>query len=177
MYPQSSRYLEAADDAKSARYAPLDPEWPPRDFVERSGEHSEFGRKFHASGWKDHYPDFKIADTLTPRAEDYVIRSDSHLHRVLKNLRVLHLFYIGFATNICLQHRDYGMHTMSDRGYNLILIRDCTTAVETHDTVDELLTTRLSTQETETKYAFSTSSNEFIEACHRAASSTMRTQS
>ncbi len=66
---------------------------------------------------------------------------------------------------MCLHHRDYGMRAFSERGYNTILIRDCTTAVETHDTVDELLTTKVSVQELEMQRAFSMTSADFIAAC------------
>lgn len=44
--------------------------------------------------------------------------------------QVLHLFFAGFATNICVEHRDYGMRAMQARGYNVILLRDGTTGIE-----------------------------------------------
>ena len=43
---------------------------------------------------------------------------------------VLHLFFVGFATNICVEHRDYGTRAMADRGYNVILLRDGTAGIE-----------------------------------------------
>ncbi len=110
----------------------------------------------------------KIAEPVAPKQNDYVIISGSHLHKILKKLGILHLFYVGFATNMCLQHRDYGMRAMSERGYNLILIRDCTTALESHETLDNLLITRLFAHEIEMKYAFSTDSARFVEACTHA---------
>ena len=54
---------------------------------------------------------------------------------------------------------------MADRGYNMILIRDCTSALESHDTVDQLLTTRLFIQDIEGHLEFSTTSEDFITAC------------
>lgn len=51
---------------------------------------------------------------------------------------------------------------MSEMGYNVILIRDCTTAIEAHDIVDQQLITKILI---ETKYAWSTTSKEFIRSC------------
>ena len=166
-YPQSRKYLEAVDEEEAPKYASVDPEWPPKDYVERTGNYTKFRRTFSPppETWREQYQDMMIAEPLTPRPEDYVIISGSHLHRILKKLKILHLFYAGFATNMCLQHRDYGIRAMSERGYGLILLRDCTTALEAHDTVDELLSTKAFVQEIELKYAFSVSSREFMEAC------------
>ncbi len=167
-YPQSARFFEDADRERAPRFATVDPEWPPGEFVGRSGRYAGFRREYNPTGWKRHYPQLAIAEPLTPTDEDYVVRSGSHLHKVLKRLKVLHLFYAGFATNICLRRRDYGMRAMGERGYNLILLRDCTTAVEAHDTADELLATRVFIQDIETKLAYSTTSSQLIEAFDRA---------
>jgi len=47
------------------------------------------------------------------------------------------LLYVGFHTNWCIQNRDYGMRQMRAQGYNPILLRDCTCAVESHDTLED----------------------------------------
>jgi len=167
-YPRSAWLFEDADRERTPRFATPDPEWPPAEFVDRTGQYAAFRRDYHPTGWKEHFPQLAIAEPLAPTAEDYVVRSGSHLHKVLKRLKVLHLFYAGFATNICLRRRDYGMRAMGERGYNLILLRDCTTAVEAHDTVAELLATRVFVQDIETKLAYSATSDQFIEACRRA---------
>ena len=45
-------------------------------------------------------------------------------------------------TNSCAIRRDYGIHPMKRRGYNAILVRDCTTAIENSTTIaDEAMTT------------------------------------
>jgi hypothetical protein len=42
---------------------------------------------------------------------------------------------------MCVPGRDYGTRAMERRGYNVILLRDCTTAIEGHETIhDEWLT-------------------------------------
>lgn len=169
-YPQSKRLFEPGDEEKGPTYASVDAEWPPKEFVEREGTYSSLKRVFSPprETWKGEYETMMIAEPVAPKPDDYVVISGSHLHKILKKLQLLHLFYVGFATNMCLQHRDYGMRAMSERGYNPILIRDCTTAVESHETLDDLLITRMSAHEIEMKYAFSTDSPGFIEACSRA---------
>ena len=163
-YAQSERHTDPSDKETSPRYAQVDCQWPPSDFVRRAGDYVRYSRSAQPPDWKDHTQALAIAANLGPQGDDYVVRCGAHLHRVLKHLRVLHLFYAGFATNMCMQHRDYGMRAMAERGYNLILIRDATTAVEAADTVDELLTTRLFTQEIEMKYAYSTTAAAYISA-------------
>jgi len=167
-YSQSSRFFEKGDEERFPAYASIDPEWPPREFVERREGYSVFNRVFSPprETWEEVYREkLMIAEPLTPKPEDYVVRSGRQLHKMLKRLRKLHLFYAGFATNMCLQHRDYGVRAVSEMGYNVILLRDCTAAIEAHDTVDQQLATRIFVQEVETKYAWSTTSRDFIEAC------------
>jgi hypothetical protein len=61
-------------------------------------------------------------------------------------------FYVGFAANICVLHRDYGVLAMGQRGYLPILLRDCTTGIETRDTLADFTTTRLAIQDVERRY-------------------------
>ena len=58
------------------------------------------------------------------------------------------------------------MRAFRKRGYNLILLRDCTTAIETHDTVDDLLITHLAIRDFEMMdIAWTTASEDFRKAC------------
>ena len=43
---------------------------------------------------------------------------------------------------MCVPHRDYGMRAMSKRGYDVVLIEDCTTTIEVADTVEEMALTK-----------------------------------
>ena len=63
-------------------------------------------------------------------------------HGACKARGLLHLIYAGFATNICIRFRDYGMRAMRDRGYAPILLRDATAAIETRATIGSLSLTR-----------------------------------
>ena len=163
-YPQSELLFEPGDEERPTRYTVPDLEWPPAEFVKRAGEYEPYRRRSHASGWKDHIPPLLIADCLGPEPEDFVVRSGNQLHKLLKSRHFLHLFYAGFATNMCVLHRDYGMRAMANRGYNLIFIRDATAATETHDTVDEQLNKAVYTREIEYMLAYSTTSGDFVRA-------------
>jgi nicotinamidase-related amidase len=108
-----------------------------------------------------------IAPAARPLPGEPVIHTGEEMHGILAERRILHLFYAGFATNWCVLYRDYGMLAMSNRGYNLVLIRDATTGIEFHDTLDSLTATEIQIREIETKYAWSTTTDAFIAACVR----------
>ena len=144
--------------------------WPPEGFrgIYRGGEWAAFGRPQEPTlpGIYEWYEtDLDIAAPARPVGDDLVISSGPELHAVLAERRVLHLVYAGFCANWCLPYRDYGMVQMNERGYNLILLRDATTGIESADTVDELLMTEMTIREIETKWAWSSTSADFTAAC------------
>jgi hypothetical protein len=51
---------------------------------------------------------------------------------------------------------------MNERGYNIILIRDATTGIEFHDTVNALTATSMAIREIETKQPWTTTTDEFL---------------
>ena len=79
---------------------------------------------------------------VPPREGDRVIANGEALHRLLQRRGVLFLFYVGFAANMCVPFRDYGMRAMKSRGYEIILVEDCTTAIEVEDTAGDLALSR-----------------------------------
>ena len=146
------------------------PEWPPPEFrgVYRSGEFADFGRdpEPRLQEALDRYvTELKIADAVAPLPGESIIATGPQLHELLCERHILHLIYAGFATNWCVIGRDYGIIAMNERGYNIVLVRDATAGVEFHDTVDELTATEIAVREIETKYAWSTTTDAFVEAC------------
>lgn len=151
------------------------PDWPPEDFRRRKDAYACFGvhrlpNEPRARQWhQDHLQDpMRIADVLKPRPEDVVIADGEQLHRFCRHRQVMHLLYAGFAANICLQIRDYGMRAMLGRGYNLILIRDATTAIEHAETVTGQWLTRAAVLNLEMKVAPSVTSDQVQRACAMA---------
>ena len=156
----------------SAPAAPAS-DWPPPAFrgIYRSGEFAAFGRdqEPRLSEARARYEtELKIAESTRPLPGESIIATGDQLHELLTERRILHLFYAGFATNWCVIGRDYGIIAMNERGYDIILVRDATTGVEFHDTVDALTATGIAVREIETKYAWSTTTAAFVETCARA---------
>src|SRR5256885_16927364 len=90
---------------------------------------------------KPYVPELDLAPAVKPLPGEPVIHTGAQMHTLLTERRILHLFYAGFATNWCVIGRDYGICAMNDRGYNSILVRDATTGIEFHDTVESLMAT------------------------------------
>ena len=84
------------------------------------------------------------------------------MHRFCKEKGILFLLYAGFNTNCCVLLRDYGTLAMRDRGYEVILIRDCTTGMESYDSQSRLGQTNGTVLFLEMFRAYSTTSNEII---------------
>ena len=171
--PVADRYAEAPTPAA----APPDPapDWPPRGFrgIYRSGEHAAFGRDPEprlSAALERYRTELDISEAVRPLPGEPVIHYGPQLHQLLAERRILHLIYAGFATNWCMVGRDYGIIEMNRRGYNVILARDATTGIEFHDTVDRRTATEIQVREIETKYAWSTTTAAFLQACEAGES-------
>ena len=111
-YPDFLRY----DDEMPPRFgfestSTASSTWPPRAFRQRAGEHAEFARaheplldRWRADGGEDRRG---IIPLLAPKGDDVVVANGEQLQRLCEAQQILHLFYVGFATNICVEHRDY----------------------------------------------------------------------
>jgi len=148
-------------------------DWPPIDFKRRVGKYEKYARlpTEEPPYYKGPFPQWwhpdDMADPVKPKPGDFVIATNEQLHRLLRSRKILHLFYAGFATNLCVRFRDYGtnpFYGMRRKGYNLILLRDCTTGIETMYTIDNLLTTKVAIQQIEYSNSSATS-EDFIKAC------------
>jgi len=121
------------------------PAWPPPDFRAKTGEYAQHARPSepqdgarvtHCKQLRDFHP------AVRPVGDEAVVLNGEELHRLCAQRGVLFLLYVGFNTNACIVMRDYGTYAMHQRGYEVVLIRDCTTGMETHETTRELLCTR-----------------------------------
>ena len=57
------------------------------------------------------------------------------------------------------------MRAMKARGYEIILLRDCTTAIEVADTADDLQLSKAAVMDTELTVGYTVSSSELVAAC------------
>ena len=134
---------EAADEETPVKLGRQN--WPPEAFAscgEASGRISRLDAavciKSSSTALTE---DRSIHPAVLPRPGDYVIATGDHLHDLCRERGILYLIYVGFATNICVPDRDYGMRAMRERGYALVLVRDATTGVEASDTYPTLAAT------------------------------------
>ena len=56
---------------------------------------------------------------------------------------------------------------MARYGYNIIMLRDCTTGVEFPDTLNDLMVTEISIREIEQQFGFTVSNVDFFAGCGR----------
>ena len=150
-----------------------EPDWPPSEFLERTGSHAEL--KLSYTKLVDDWIDYAHNRMLTmrelgPEPGDVAVADGSQLHALLRKRRILHLLYAGFATNWCVPNKDYGMRAMATRGYNVVLFRDATTAVETRDTVATELMKEVAITTAEMMTGFSSTCAELRRACGTARS-------
>jgi nicotinamidase-related amidase len=138
--------------------------WPPADFRRRQGEYAAYAlpqepRDAEREGIrakKGLHPE------IQPLGPEPVIATGEELHLWCKREGVMTLIYAGFNTNACILHRDYGTLDMSRRGYDIVLVRDCTTGMESSETHAELWQTRGAVKILEMFGKYSVTSDELI---------------
>ena len=146
------------------------PDWPPAEFRSRTGEYAAYrGPRNQPPSigihWDSRADKLGMSPAIEVQDDDFVIATGEQLHELAKERGILHLLYVGFATNWCVVGRDYGIRAMTRRGYNIVLLRDATTGVEFPDTLDQLFTTEITIREVEQQCGFTTSNEDFFAAC------------
>ena len=151
-YPQVQHYRSASGTAPAPP-----PEWPPESFRSRTGPYAVYRNpREQAPGRPLHWADrLAMSPHIAVQDGEAVVATGAQLHALLQDHRILHLLYVGFATNWCVLGKDYGIRAMKDHGYNTILLRDATTGVEFPDTLDRLQATELAVREVEQQHGFS----------------------
>jgi nicotinamidase-related amidase len=168
-YPQWTAY---ASDVELGFAPPAEaPDWPPPDFCSRTGGYAGFGKPSEPAIEEEiraELPFQKIVEAIAPQEGDFVVATGEQLHRLLRHRGGLHLLYAGFAANMCVPGRDYGTRAMQRRGYNVILLRDCTTAIEGPGTVETQGLTQAAILEHEMIIGHTATSADLIAACQAA---------
>lgn len=146
-----------------------DPDWPPADFRKKEAAFSSYARPFEP---RDSELDVLRTDRpIHPRAipaeGEPVVANGEELHQLCKQEGILFLFYAGFNTNCCVLLRDYGTLAMRDRGYEILVVRDCTTGMESYDSQADLLQTNGAVLFLEMFRAYSVTSDEMIAGMER----------
>ena len=174
-YSQWVRY--AGDREMGVAGGTASDNWPPPEFRSRNGKYAKLAKPKSArrEKWlKEKLPERRIMSCMEPQPEDFVIHNGDQLHRLLRHRKILHLFYAGFAANMCVLHRDYGIVAMQRRGYNIVLLRDCTTAIESGETLPHMTHTKASISIVEMVFGGTATSAELIKACKASRKKTRR---
>jgi nicotinamidase-related amidase len=109
--------------------------WPPEDFLKSTGEYKPFAMPFEPrEEERNNLPALTFHPMVKPLEKEPVVATGEELHRYCKNHGILFLLFAGFNTNACILVRDYGTLQMGNRGYSVMLIRDCTTGMESRET-------------------------------------------
>ena len=142
--------------------------WPPEEFRKKTGVYAQYAlpnepqaaeQTRERNEWRDFHPDVR------PVGDEAVILNGQDLNLLCEKRGILHLFYIGFWINMCMIERNYGMLEMLRRGgYNIILLKDCTTGMETHETREGLLCERGIVATLEQIGIYTMTSNDLIDA-------------
>ncbi len=164
LYPQWTKY---ASDVELWGPPASEIAWPPAEFRSRSGEYEKLAKRPEPElkRWLDEDLAGRcIVASLEPKPDDFVVATGDQLHRLCRHREILHLFYCGFAANMCVPGRDYGMRAMNQRGYGLVLLRDCTSAIEAQTTYPTMALTEAAILEVEMLTGFSATSEELVAA-------------
>ena len=139
--------------------------WPPREFKSKSGAYAAYARPEEPR--EPEIVEMRSRRRMHPlvHVEDgeVVIYNGEELHRYCEREGILFLFFLGFNTNACILLRDYGTIEMSKRGYEVIILRDCGTGMESFESQDGLWQTRGAILFLEMFGKYSVTSTEMIE--------------
>ncbi len=121
--------------------------------------------------WETDPVEFRFSKLVEPGPGEYVVRKQMYsgffetcLETLLRNLRIKNLIAVGFAANACV------LGTLNDalyRNYRIVLLRDCTAAMEYHDTMEDQSITRFIIRHIEAFLGYTSTSAEFVRACQQ----------
>jgi nicotinamidase-related amidase len=133
---RSSNWIKLAPEPD--RYFKPD-SWPSSDFLDKKGKFQAYSRPVEPrEKERQALPALDFHPKIKPIGNEPVVGSGEELHQYCKKNGKLFLLYAGFNTNACILTRTYGAVQMNLRGYEVVLLRDCTTGMETRETQPEL---------------------------------------
>jgi nicotinamidase-related amidase len=110
-----------------------------------------------------------FSEIIAPKPDDYIIKKhmadgfyETCLDTLLRNLGIKNIIAVGFAANVCLIQTLNGAFY---RNYRVILLRDCTLAIEYPGTQKDLSVTKNSIKYIERWIGYTIESDEFKKSC------------
>lgn len=143
--PSSSVAVKHPNWVKLVSNDELDPKydnWPPKQFINLSGPYQAYQRPFEPrEAERMALPELTFHPKVLPAKSEPVVANGEELHRYCKKKGILFLIFAGFNTNACIINKDYGTLQMFNRGYGVVLLRDCTTGMESKESQPTLAQT------------------------------------
>ncbi|MBX3440337.1 MAG: isochorismatase family protein [Planctomycetaceae bacterium] len=141
--PHAERHANWIGNSKPPRRPATADDWPPPAFRSKSGPFAPYRRPEEPREAELALlrSQLQIHPQVMPVGNEPVVATGDELHEVCRSAGILFLFFAGFNTNACILVRDYGTLAMSGRGYEVILLRDCTTGMESRDSQPTLAQT------------------------------------
>lgn len=144
--------------------------WPPPEFRRLEGEYAAYARPAEprAEELAQLRAKLDMHPAVLPQEGDVVVATLDEFQAVLEEREILFLFYTGFNTNACILEREYSLRDMSRKGYTTLLVRDCTTAMESYNSVATLGQTNAAIEKIEMFLGYTVTSEEMIQGLSEA---------
>ena len=146
--------------------------WPPKEFqrqVRQECFRVSWGEG--VGGWSEARKRLDFPPSLKPVDGDVVITADEtasdKLQLLLRERKALNLLYVGFLTNVCLLRKPGGLLDMENRGYRIVVFRDCCQSTETEDTVENFNFQKAFLKNVEIWLSYTADSADFLRAIAR----------
>lgn len=138
--------------------------WPPPAFRRREGRYAAYARpqEPREAELREFRRRLVIHPDVEPVPGEAVIATGEELHRLCRERGTLFLFFAGFNTNACILERDYSLRAMAEKGYACLLVRDCTTGMESYRSLPTLGQTEAAIEKIEMFLGYTVSSPEMI---------------
>jgi nicotinamidase-related amidase len=139
--------------------------WPPIDFIYRVGKYSQYSR-FSNPQYIPYTTVLGIHKDILPkkRSKEFIENNLDKIMLIFKQNKILHLLYVGEATNQCIVQRNVGIRAMSSRGFNTIIVRGATIGSELHRTFESQQITKAAILDIEINNGFSVSKDNLLNA-------------
>ncbi|HLU88380.1 MAG TPA: isochorismatase family protein [Cyclobacteriaceae bacterium] len=133
--PVAKQHPNWVNLVKEGEQAKATDNWPPEQFRRLEGPYQAYRRPHEPrEAERQNLPALTFHPDILPLPGEPVVATGEELHRYCKIHNILFLVYAGFNTNACILSRDYATLQMSNRGYQVVLLRDCTTGMESAST-------------------------------------------
>jgi nicotinamidase-related amidase len=139
--------------------------WPPIEFIYRVGEYSQYSRYSNPS-YIPYTTVLGIHKDILPkkRSKEFIENKLGTIMKIFKENKILHIFYVGEATNQCIVQRDVGIRNMASLGFNTIIVRDATIGTELNSTFETQQITKAAILDIEMNNGFSVSKENLLNA-------------